>query len=577
MPVTNFSKNLLTHSLILIGLILLSSLAASSVTLAQDSAANVRQLRTVDPDTFDMLNPIRMMIPTWSQVGGPGTSTLTDAGVVDTAAGVPEADAYVPANSQPPTNQDREFTTRDEIAVVPIEAGTTVITLETRVAASSDDAEEKASGSMSLTSSDLELVFETDGNQTVGLRFNEIDIPQGATIAKAYVQFKVDETATEATSLTIQGQADDNALTFTSSSGNISSRSRITAVVAWSPVAWTAVGEADLDQRTPDISPVIQEIVNRPGWSLGNSLAIIISGNGRRIAEAYNGDQAGAPLLHVEYIVSDQQSPTASAGPDETVTLPASAGLTGTVTDDGLPDPPGLVTTAWSQVSGPGTVTFDDLAAVNTTASFSLAGTYVLRLSANDGELVARDDVTITVNPAPTPPSITSFTPTSGQVASVVVVTGSNFSDALEVTFNGTAANFTVASDSEIYATVPTGATTGPISVTNTTGIGTSTADFTIVASPAVLVGAGDIAECGGNNDEETAKLLDNIPGTVITLGDNVYPDGTNMQFNDCYDPAWGRHKVRTRPASGNHDYHTPGASGYFNYFGAAAGEPSKG
>ena len=92
-----------------------------------------------------------------------------------------------------------------------------------------------------------------------------------------------------------------------------------------------------------------------------------------------------------------------------------------------------------------------------------------------------------------------------------------------------------------------------------------------------VFVGAGDIASCSRTQDESTAKLLDNISGTVFTTGDNVYPDGTSSQFNDCYGPTWGRHKNRTKPSPGNHDYHTSGASGYFNYFGSAAGDSSKG
>ena len=92
-----------------------------------------------------------------------------------------------------------------------------------------------------------------------------------------------------------------------------------------------------------------------------------------------------------------------------------------------------------------------------------------------------------------------------------------------------------------------------------------------------VLVGAGDITSCSRTQDEATAKLLDNISGTVFTLGDNAYPDGTASQFTNCYGPTWGRHKSRTRPVPGNHDYHTSGASGYYNYFGAAAGDPSKG
>ncbi|HKY54137.1 MAG TPA: DUF4832 domain-containing protein [Anaerolineales bacterium] len=97
-------------------------------------------------------------------------------------------------------------------------------------------------------------------------------------------------------------------------------------------------------------------------------------------------------------------------------------------------------------------------------------------------------------------------------------------------------------------------------------------------ASDPVFVGAGDISTCGSNNnDEATAKLLDGISGTVFTVGDNAYPDGTAAQFADCYGPTWGRHKNRTRPSPGNHEYHTPGASAYYDYFGAAAGEPGKG
>jgi len=89
--------------------------------------------------------------------------------------------------------------------------------------------------------------------------------------------------------------------------------------------------------------------------------------------------------------------------------------------------------------------------------------------------------------------------------------------------------------------------------------------------SDPVFVGAGDIANCGRTQDESTAQLLDGIAGTVFTLGDNAYPDGTLTEFNNCYDPTWGRHKDRTRPSAGNHDYHPAGASGYYTYFGAAA------
>lgn len=95
---------------------------------------------------------------------------------------------------------------------------------------------------------------------------------------------------------------------------------------------------------------------------------------------------------------------------------------------------------------------------------------------------------------------------------------------------------------------------------------------------PAVLLAAGDIAGCGWAQDDETAQILDAHPaGTVAALGDTVYDNGTAQEYAACYEPNWGRHKSRTRPAAGNHEYFTPGAAGYYGYFGPAAGQPSKG
>jgi hypothetical protein len=86
-----------------------------------------------------------------------------------------------------------------------------------------------------------------------------------------------------------------------------------------------------------------------------------------------------------------------------------------------------------------------------------------------------------------------------------------------------------------------------------------------------VLVGAGDIADCGLQDDSATASLVEGIPGNVFTAGDNAYPGGTAAKFRDCYDPTWGRFRDRTRPAAGNHDWITKGLAGYIGYFGPAA------
>jgi acid phosphatase type 7 len=113
----------------------------------------------------------------------------------------------------------------------------------------------------------------------------------------------------------------------------------------------------------------------------------------------------------------------------------------------------------------------------------------------------------------------------------------------------------------------------------------------------ATLVGAGDIARCSlDNNAEATAALLEDIPGTVYTLGDNAYPDGRRIDFARCYDnfrlsdgsvfdtsrtTYWGQDeqddpletpddiKARTMPTLGNHEYHVSGAQPYFDYFSA--------
>jgi len=100
------------------------------------------------------------------------------------------------------------------------------------------------------------------------------------------------------------------------------------------------------------------------------------------------------------------------------------------------------------------------------------------------------------------------------------------------------------------------------------TSTDTSTPAFTSTSpGSAVFVGAGDISTCSNNNDEATAKLLDTIPGTVFTAGDNAYIDGSYTEYINCYDPTWGRHKARTKPVPGNHEYQTLGAAGYFQYF----------
>ena len=202
----------------------------------------------------------------------------------------------------------RAYTASTEVRSMqtPEEAAPGLVTSEIQVAQSSDDAEEEVpSGHVSLGSSDLELVYESSPAvlQTVGMRFAGVGIPQGATITNSYVQFRVDTVTQNPTLLTVQGENTDSAATFVAVDGNITSRPKTVANVPWNPPPWNNAGEAGPDQRTPDISSVVQEIVNRPGWASGNALVIIISGNDidPRTAESYDNNPGGAPLFHVEY------------------------------------------------------------------------------------------------------------------------------------------------------------------------------------------------------------------------------------------------------------------------------------
>jgi hypothetical protein len=179
-----------------------------------------------------------------------------------------------------------------------------IVILNVPIRVGGDDADE-AAGVVRRTRGDVELGMDKEGTSfvatTVGLRFAGLAIPQGAEITSAYVQFTVDERAKGESSLVVRGQQADSAPAFTSATNDISARPTTAASVAWSPSAaiWAVVGTAGPDQRTPSLTAVVQEIVNRPGWASGNALVIVVTGSGRRTAESFEG--GFPPVLHVEY------------------------------------------------------------------------------------------------------------------------------------------------------------------------------------------------------------------------------------------------------------------------------------
>jgi len=215
------------------------------------------------------------------------------------------------------------------LALVGTNAAFGVLTIDVRVAATNDDAEEGAvSGGIELGSSDLELGYEgaasPDTLQIIGVRFTGVDIPKGVAIKKAWVQFTADDVDNEyhspPVSLIVEGELSPNPVEFSETTGDVSSRATTTASVVWNIPVWGALRAAGPPERTGNISSIIQEIIDQDGWAAGNAMVVILRDNpdnpseGTREAEAFDGDPSMAPLLHIEYAVKSATDPNPADG-----------------------------------------------------------------------------------------------------------------------------------------------------------------------------------------------------------------------------------------------------------------------
>jgi hypothetical protein len=188
-------------------------------------------------------------------------------------------------------------------APVPVTVSNAVSqTISVPIRLGTDDADQPVNGTVRRSSGDLELGSDQGVPTTVGLRFTALPIPRGATIVRASVQFTADELDRAAATDVIRAQAADNPATFTATTNGLSSRPMTSAAVEWPVPTWTVFEQAGPAQLTPNFAPVVQEVVNRPGWASGNALVLLITGTGRRTAESFEGSYP--PVLTLEFATS---------------------------------------------------------------------------------------------------------------------------------------------------------------------------------------------------------------------------------------------------------------------------------
>lgn len=182
---------------------------------------------------------------------------------------------------------------------------------ETRINESAGDVEEQGPtgddpGEIYLISA-LNMVYDTlgvkyRGQQTVALRFTDVDIPRDALILNAYIQFDSWVPATDSTSLYIWTQDVEDAPPIMEVDYNITSRVKSAGSVPWIDIpAWNNGGLHGPDQQSPELASIIQPIVDKAGWMAGNNLCFIIEGFGQRVATSWDQNPNLAPQLVVDF------------------------------------------------------------------------------------------------------------------------------------------------------------------------------------------------------------------------------------------------------------------------------------
>lgn len=193
--------------------------------------------------------------------------------------------------------------------------------------AADDVEEDQINQSLIVNDANINLVNDpVHGDQYVGLRFQNVNIPQGVYVDSAAIQFTSNSNSVGSSSMLIRAHDDWNSSSF-STAGSVSNRynnDRTGNIKVWQPSSWLT-GDRTSTQETPDLDKMVQEIVSQPQFDQGNPLSFMFHGTGQRDAVSFDADPTNAAELCVTYtmpsdpIIYPEYDPTFCASLSKTV------------------------------------------------------------------------------------------------------------------------------------------------------------------------------------------------------------------------------------------------------------------
>ncbi|MGD9637261.1 MAG: DNRLRE domain-containing protein, partial [Pirellulales bacterium] len=517
-----------------------------NVSAGPDRTINLGGSASLDGTVTDDGLPSNSVTSTWTKVSGPGTVTFANASAVDTTATFSQAGTYILRL----TASDGQLTSSDTMTVV-VSVSNDLLTISFQDGVSGYDGarDTKLNGGSTNSNYATNSTLDLDGSPDIAPLFywDITAIPVGSVIESVSIQFNVTNTSSHAYPLYAMERAwDEFSATWNQAANGIpwaAAGAQGTGDHATEAIASILASNKGLNTVSLNDAGIaaVQAWVDNPAANYGVIFQDYSNSNGADLSSDNASSATQRPKLIISYrpaggpVVNPtptNEAPTVDAGVDQTIQLPNSAPLSGTTNDDGLPN--GTLTRTWTKSSGPGTVSFGNASSNNTTASFSQAGTYVLRLTASDGSLSSFDDVTIIVqnaSPANAAPAVSAGVDQAIQLPNTASLNGSVTDDGLPggtltsswttlsgpgaVTFGNAASATTTASFSQ--------AGTYVLRLTGSDESLSAYDDITIVVSNAPAVNQGPNVGAGPNRSINLGGAA-SLDGTVT---DDGLPSGS--------------------------------------------------